>query len=123
MSIFWQILSDLGTDIEKARDTQEVTEIWHRSLIYLRDCKLIYSHPEACDTVMPSRNWPRNFPRGGFLRPLFAYDNLYFLDRRIIEDQIFRRESPLNIDITVEFDTNVASYVEGFVENKATTNR
>jgi hypothetical protein len=122
LSVYWQIFSDLGTDIQKARDTQEVTEIWHRFLIYLRNSKLIYSHPEECDTVMPSKSWPRNFPRGGFLRPLFAYDNLYFLDERIVEDQIFRRESSLNIDITVEFDTNVASYVEAFVENKATTN-
>jgi len=72
---------------------------------------------------MPSKSWPRDFPKGGFLRPLFAYDNLYFLDQRIAEDQIFKRESPLNIDITVEFDTNVASYVEAFVENKATPNR
>lgn len=123
MNMYWQILSDLATSIQKARDTQEVTEIWHRSLIYLQDCKLIYSHPEECDTVMPSKNWPRNFPKGGFLRPLFTYDNLYFLDRRIVEDQIFRRESALNIDITVEFDTNVASYVEAFVENKATHKR
>jgi hypothetical protein len=123
MNIYWQIFSDLGIDIQKAKDTQEVTEIWHQSLSYLHDCKLIYSHPEEYDTVMPSKGWPRNFPRGGFLRPLFAYDNLFFLDQRIVEDQIFKRESPLNIDITVEFDTNVASYVEAFVENKATHNR
>lgn len=123
MSIYWHILSNLGTEIQQARDAQEVTEIWLRSLAYLRDCKLIYSHPEECDTVMPSKSWPRDFPKGGYLRPLFAYDNLHFLDQRIAEDQIFRCESPLNIDITVEFDTNVASYVEGFVENKATTNR
>ncbi|MDQ3745132.1 MAG: hypothetical protein M3444_12185 [Acidobacteriota bacterium] len=123
MSVYWQILSDLGTDIQKASDAQEVTEIWHRSLIYLRDCKVIYSHREECDTVMPSKNWPRSFPRGGFLRSLFAYDNLYFLNQRIVEDQILRRESSLNIDITVEFDTNVASYVEAFVENKVTPNR
>jgi len=123
MDVNWQILSDLGTEIQRAKDTQEVTEIWHRFLIELRQCKLIYSHPFESDIVMPSKNWPRNFAKGGFLRALFAYDNLHFLDRRIAEDQILKRESPLKIDITVEFDTNVASYVEGFTENSATTRR
>jgi hypothetical protein len=123
MDANWQILSDLGTEIERAKNTQEVTEIWHRSLIYSPQWKLIYSHPIESDTVMPSRNWPRKFAKGGFLRGLFAYDNLYFLDSRIAEDQILKCESPLRIDITVEFDTNVASYVEGFTENSATARR
>src|ERR1043166_6452625 len=110
MDVHWQILSDLGTQIERAKDTEEVAEIWHRFLIYLRQCKLIYSHAVEYDIVMPSKNWPRNFAKGGFLRALFAYDNLHFLDRRIADDQMLKRESPLKIDITVEFDTNVASY-------------
>jgi hypothetical protein len=124
MDVYWQIVSDLGTQIQKAKDTQEVTEIWHRFLNHLRDdCKLIYSHLGESDVVMPSKKWPRNFAKGGFLRALFAYDNLYFLNRRIADDQILKRESPLKIDITVEFDTNVASYVEGFTENSATARR
>src|SRR5205085_6734033 len=116
MSVDWQILSHLGTEIQQARDTHEVTEIWHQYLIHLRDCKLIYSHPEETDIVMRSKSWPRDFPKGGFLRPLFAHDNLYFLNQRIVEEQQLGVESLLKIDSMVEFDTNVASYVEGFVE-------
>jgi hypothetical protein len=124
MDVNWQILSNLGTEIQGAKDTQEVTEIWHRFLNHLRDdCKLIYSDPGESDVVMPSKKWPRNFAKGGFLRALFAYDNLYFLNRRIAEDQILKRESPLKIDITVEFDTNVASYVESFTDNSSTNRR
>ena len=123
MSVDWNILSDLGADIQKARDTQEVTEIWHRSIAYLHDCTLIYSQREATDTVLPSKSWPRNFPKGGFLRPLFAHDNLYFLNQRIATEQWLGLESNVQVDSTVEFDTNVASYVEGFVENRPGSNR
>lgn len=87
MSADWHILSDVATELQKAKDSQEVTEIWHRFLIFLHDCRLIYSHPEESDIVMPSKTWPRNFPGGGFLRPLFAYDNLFFLDQRIAGEQ------------------------------------
>jgi hypothetical protein len=72
---------------------------------------------------MPSRAWPRNFPKGGFLRPLFAHNNIFLLDRRIAEEQKRGVISPVKVDSTVEFDTNVASYVEGFVENKVGHNR
>jgi hypothetical protein len=123
MDLASYMLPDICTEIQAARDFQAVTEIWHENLPFLYDCKLIYSHPDESDTIMPSKAWPRNFPKGGFLRPLFAHDNLHFLNRRIVEDQILNRESPLQIDITVEFDTNVASYVEGFVENRANSNK
>lgn len=122
MSANWNILSALGTEIQRAGNFEEVSEIWHRFLIPLRDCKLIYSHPEESDTVMPSKAWPRDFRKGGFLRPLFAHDNLYFLDRRIAEEQWLGVQSPLNVDSTVEFDTNVASYVEMFVEGRENIN-
>jgi hypothetical protein len=119
MSVDWGVLSDICADLQGARDTLEVTAIWHRSLPSLDGCKLIYSHPDESDTVLPSKGWPRDFPKGGFLRPLFAHDNLFFLDERIALEQYLGVESPLDIDSTVEFDTNVASYVEGFVENRA----
>src|SRR5205085_2572005 len=45
-----------------------------------------------------------------------------FLNQRIVEEQQLGVESPLKIDSMVEFDTNVASYVEGFVENRAGRN-
>ena len=118
MSVDWGVLSDIGTELQGTRDTLEVTAIWHRSLPYLDGCKLIYSHSEESDTIMPSKGWPRDFPKGGFLRPLFSHDNLFFLDERIALEQYLGVESPLDIDSTVEFDTNVASYVEGFVENR-----
>lgn len=123
MSATWHILSDVATELQKAKDSQEVTEIWHRFLIFLHDCKLIYSHPEESDIVMPSKTWPRNFPGGGFLRPLFAHDNLFFLDQRIAGEQWLGSRSAVKVDSTVEFDTNVASYVEGFVENRPGHNR
>lgn len=118
MSVDWGVLSDIGAELQRARDTLEVTAIWHGSLPYLDGCKLIYSHPDESDIVMPSKGWPRDFPKGGFLRPLFAHDNLFFLDGRIALEQYLGVKSPLDIDSTVEFDTNVASYVEGFVENR-----
>src|SRR5947209_19097643 len=102
MSMDWHILSDLGTEIQNASDFQEVTEIWHRFPVPLRDCKLIYSRPEESDIVMPSKTWPRDFPKGGFLRPLFAHDNLYFLNRRIAEEQWLGLESDISVDLTVE---------------------
>jgi hypothetical protein len=118
MNIHWQILPHIVAEIEQARDFQEVVGIWHRDLPYLHDCKLIYSQREEADFVALSKDWPRDFPEGGYLRPLFAHDNLCFLDRRIAEEQRLHVESPLNIDSTVEFDTNVASYVEAFVEGR-----
>lgn len=118
MSVDWGVLSYLSVELQKARDTLEVTAVWHRFLPLLDGCKLIYSHPNECDTVMPSKGWPRDFPKGGFLRPLLAHDNLFFLDGRIALEQYLGVESPLDIDSTVEFDTNVASYVEGFVEKR-----
>ena len=122
MDAHWNILSYLSTDIQKASAVVEVTQIWFKYLIFLRDCKLIYSHQEESDIVLPSNNWPRNFPKGGFLRPLFAHDNVYFLNRRIAEEQRFDLVSPVRVDTTLEFDTNVASYIEGFVENIPNSN-
>lgn len=116
-------LPEIAAEIEVAKDFQEVNWIWYGHLLLLYDYKLIYSHPKESDTVMPSKSWPRNFPKGGYLRPLFAHDNLHFLNWRIVEEQLSNRESSLKIDITIEFDTNVASYVEGFVENRANPNK
>lgn len=58
--------------------------------------------------MVPSKNWPRRFPKGGFLRPLLAHDNLYFMDRRIAAEQRRGVRSALKIDSMAEFDTNVA---------------
>jgi hypothetical protein len=118
VSIDWQIVSVIGTEIQEAIDFQAVIEIWHQHLTDLHDCKLIYSQREEADTILPSKTWPRNFSKGGYLRSLFAYDNLFFLDRRIAVEQWLGLESNFNLDSSVEFDTNVASYVEGFVENR-----
>jgi hypothetical protein len=123
MRVNWHILSDISSEIQQASDFQEIVGIWHRHLNYLQDCTLIYSQREEADTILPSKDWPRNFSKGGFLRPLFAYDNLYFLNHQIALEQWLGVESAFKIDSTVEFDTNVASYVEGFVENKAGPNR
>jgi hypothetical protein len=122
MNADWHILSHIATEIQQAADFQEVVDVWHWYLHYLDDCKLIYTQPREADTVVPSRNWPRRFPKGGFLRPLLAHDNLYFMDRRIAAEQRRGVRSPLKIDSTVEFDTNVASYVEGFVEGRLNHN-
>ena len=118
MSVDWQIVSVIGAEIQEATDFQAVVGIWHQHLTDLHDCKLIYSQREEADTILPSKTWPRNFSRGGYLRPLFAYDNLFFLDRRIAVEQWLDLESNFNLDSSVEFDTNVASYVEGFIENR-----
>jgi hypothetical protein len=123
MNLASHALSAIVAEVEAASDFQEVNGIWYENLPFLYDCKLIYSHPEESDTVMPSKNWPRNFSKGGYLRPLFAHDNLHFLNRRIVEEQLLNRESPLEVDITIEFDTNVASYIEGFVEHRANPNK
>jgi hypothetical protein len=123
MNLSSYMLPVITAQIEAARDFQEVNWIWYGHLLFLHDCKLIYSHPEESDTIMPSKNWPRNFPKGGYLRPLFAHDNLHFLNWRIVEDQLSNHESPLKIDITIEFDTNVASYVKGFVEDRTNPNK
>lgn len=122
MNADWHILSHIATEIQQATDFQEVVGIWHLNLTLLHDCKLIYSQREEADVVLPSKDWRRDFGQGGFLRSLFAHDNLCFLDRRIAEEQRRGVESPLQIDSTVEFDTNVASYVEGFVEERGGAN-
>jgi hypothetical protein len=122
MTINWHIFSHISTELQQASDFQEVVGIWHQYLPYLHDCKLIYSQREEADIVLPSKDWPRDFRKGGYLRPLFAHDNLCLLDRRIAEEQWLHVESRLNIDSTVEFDTNVASYVEMFVEGKENAN-
>lgn len=122
MNVDWNLLSFIGTEIQQARGYHEVTAIWHRYLAHLQKCRLIYSHQEESDIVLPSKHWPRNFPKGGFLRPLFAHDNLYFLSQRIAEEQWLGIVSPIKMDSTVEFDTNMASYVEGFVEGRQNSN-
>lgn len=122
MNVNWHIISHVGTEIQQARDVSEVVEIWHRFLVHLHDCRLIYSSRDEMDFVPSSKNWLRNFSKGGFLRPLFIHDNLFFLDQRIAEQQRLGRASPLKVDSTVEFDTNVASYVEGFVEGRQNSN-
>lgn len=123
MSTDWHILSDIAAELQKAKSPLEATGIWHRFLFFLDDCRLIHSYPEVSDIVMPSKSWPRDFPKGGFLRPLFAYDNLFFLDRRIAAEQRLSLGSPVKVDSIVEFDTNVASYVEGFVDDRPGPNR
>jgi hypothetical protein len=122
MSVDPNVILAIATELQKAKDTQEVTEVWHRYLIFLEDYRLIYSYPGESDIVLPSKAWPRNFPKGGFLRPLFAHDNMFFLNRRIAEEQRCGVMSPVKMDSTVEFDTNVASYVEEFVENRSGRN-
>src|SRR5436305_7208415 len=87
MSINPDILPLVATELQKAKDPQEATEVWHRFLPFLDDCRLIYSHPEETDIGMPSKTWPRNFPKGGFLRPLFANDYMYFMNQRIAEER------------------------------------
>lgn len=122
MNVDPNVILVVATDLQKAKDTQEVTEVWHRFLVFLDDCRLIYSYPEESDIIMPSRAWPRDFPKGGFLRSLFAHDNMFFLDKRIAEEQRRGAMSPVKVDSTIEFDTNVASSVEGFVENRSGRN-
>ena len=122
MNVDPNLILTVAVELQKANNPQEVTEVWHRFLAFLDDCRLIYSYPEESDIVLPSKTWPRNFPKGGFLRSLFAHDNMFFLDRRIAEEQRRRAMSPVKVDSTVEFDTNVASSVESFVENRSGRN-
>jgi hypothetical protein len=122
MNVGPNLILPVAVELQKANNPHEVTEVWHRFLVFLDDCRLIYSYSEESDIVLPSKAWPRNFPKGGFLRSLFAHDNMFFLDKRIAEEQRRGVMSPVKVDSTVEFDTNVASSVEGFVENMSGRN-
>lgn len=110
-------------EIQRADHVGKVASLWEAHRHYLTDCRLIYSHPEISSFVMPSRTWPRNFPNGAFLRPLFAYDNLYFLDDEIITRQALFFEAKINIGSTLVFDTNLARYAEAFWEEKRLNNQ
>jgi hypothetical protein len=111
------------TAVQEANHVDEVIGFWARHRYYLSDWRLIYSHPSISSFSAPSKTWPRNFPRGGFLRPLFSHDNLYFLDDVIIDKLANGREANINIDVTLVFDTNVARYVEAFIDGRNTANK
>jgi hypothetical protein len=122
MSLTWGKISCFGTRIQNARNFLEVAAVWREFQEHLHDFRLIYSHPEESNIVMPSKTWPRAFPKGALLRPLFAHDNLYFMDERIAWENRFGLESGVRIDSTLEFDTNIARYLEGLMEGRKGVN-
>lgn len=112
----------LGT-IQQAGDVDEVIAFWELYRRHLTGWRLVYSHPAISSFVAPSHNWPRNFPGGGSLRPLYAHANLYFLDDDIIGKLTSGREAKISIDATLVFDTNVARYLEFFIDGRNPANR
>lgn len=111
------------SSIQQADDVDEVIDFWGQYRHYLGGWRLVYSHPSISSFIAPSHNWPRNFPGGGFLRPLYAHDNLYFLDDGIIGKLMSGREAKISIDATLVLDTNVARYLEYFIDGRNTANR
>lgn len=105
-------------EIQRAKELPEVLNIWSKYSEYLAGVDLIYSHADAVGTPLPSLSWPQDLFRSGALRPYFADPYLYFINSQIIGRMQQGERVEIKIDHSISLDTNAASYVEDFVNDK-----
>lgn len=70
----------------------------------------------------PSANWPAklDFPGGGFLRSVFAHDQLWFTSHEILADMVGEKQQAyVPLDYTIGFDSNVGQYLCNLVEGRS----
>lgn len=99
------------------RTHNEAIEVWTDHREELASYTFVLSQPGA-----GSVNWPakQNLPGGGYLRSIFAHDQLWFTNHAILGD-LFGSAQKANIalDYTVGFDTNAAQYLRDLVEGRS----
>lgn len=106
--------------LSTARTHNEVVAVWCDYPDEFDGCLSVLSQPGA-----PSANWSAklDLPGGGFLRSVFAHDQLWFTSHDIIADMVGEKgQAYLPLDYTIGFDSNVGQYLCNLVEGRASPN-
>lgn len=96
------------------RTHAEANTIWDEYPEELAPYTFVLSQPGPA-----SINWPAkvDLRGGGYLRSVFAHDELRFTSRAILDDMV-SGSVVLPLDYTVGFDSNVAQYLRDLVEGR-----
>jgi len=100
-----QIAHDICTE-------KSVPEAFAKWLFYKEEIpgwKFVFSTEGIGPTGIPTS---RDFPKGGFLRSMYAGNHLVFFDDTTMEEMLSLGGSNIPVDYSIMFETNAASYIE-----------
>ena|GEM_PF-4392295 len=103
--------------LSAVRTHSEATAIWSDHSDELENYTFVLSQPGE-----RSANWPAklDLSGGGFLRAVFAHDELLFTSHEILADMLGEKEQAyVPLDYTIGFDSNVGQYLCNLVEGRS----
>lgn len=103
--------------LSAVRTHSEAAAVWLDHPAELENYLFVLSQPGE-----PSANWPAklDLPGGGFLRSVFAHDELLFTSHKILADMAGEKQQAyIPSDYTIGFDSNVGQYLCNLVEGRS----
>lgn len=99
------------------RTPNEATAVWFDHSDELEGYLFVLSQPGE-----PSANWPAklDLAGGGFLRSVFAHNQLLFTSHEILADMVGEKQQAyVTLDYTIGFDSNIGQYLCNLVEGRS----
>ena len=95
----------------------QAIEVWLDHRVELDGYTFVLSTPNGKATLpIPSR---QNFEGGGYLRSVFAHDNLNFVNEHLIREIANQGTAQIPVDYFIGFDSNVASFLRAWHRNRS----
>jgi hypothetical protein len=108
-------------EIQNEISFDKILEIWKDNEVLLDDCTYVFSNDCDFGLKYPENSWNKTFSKG-FIRPAFAFNNLFYVDNRVIKDSNNGKPSFILADATSILDSNTVGAIERFVNKKSDSN-
>ena len=102
----------------EVRTREDATQVWCERRNDLVGYTFVLSDPqEGGNLQLPAR---LDFPDGGYLRSVFAHDNLFVVNHEVMDRTLTHGRADIPVDYTVSFDANVATYLRAWHQGHST---
>ena len=106
--------------LRESKTTFEVYDCWKMISSEYPDTKITIGVSSKTDLSIPKSLKSDPVDNKAFLRSYYSTDSLYFLNSELLERISVDKRTRLNFDGAIFLDTNIASYIDSFVQRKLT---